>query len=139
MRRLCYQRETTTYRERACGKRSANCIMTNDTTQAVPATIWNDGVEVPNPNPHVYETKKYLVDYGKPYTSIPEVQLPELSTDLSPNPTGRGHHTNPPRPDGQLSPSYGPLYQGRVPKPGQKSNWDVHIYYKVSGGKERWC
>lgn len=103
----------------------------NGTHPAVPATIWNDGEEVPNPNPGVYETRKYLIDYGKPYTSIPADALPALSSDLSPNPTGRGQHTNPPRPDGGLSPSYGPLYQGRVPKPGQKSNWDVHIYYKV--------
>lgn len=95
----------------------------------VPRTIINNGEEVPNPNPAVYALKPYLRDYGTPRVSYDTAMLPALDGTVSPNPTGRGSHINPPRPDGALSPSYGPLYSGTTGR--GKANWDIHIYYKV--------
>ncbi|KAL1407843.1 hypothetical protein Q8F55_007279 [Vanrija albida] len=102
---------------------------------APPRTILNGGEEVPNPNPAIYALKPYIKDYGTPRVSYETAALPPLPGDVSPHPTGRGSHTNPPRQGGGLSPSYGPLYAGRAGR--GKANWDIHIYYKPNNLGEK--
>ncbi|KAL1409294.1 hypothetical protein Q8F55_003273 [Vanrija albida] len=88
-------------------------------------------------NPLAASYNANFYDYGAPLLSYDADALEPLPEVRQPRANGRGPWVNPPRPDGQLSPYYGKLFNEHYDHPRVSPNWDIHIYHKPNNKGER--
>lgn len=107
-----------------------------DAPAAVPAAPFDPtyGGKV---NPLAASYNANFFDYGAPLLSYDASSLDPLPEVRQPRANGRGPWVNPPRPDGQLSPYYGKLFNEHYDHPRVSPNWDIHIYHKPNNKGER--